>query len=69
MLGSEAVYEVVEEGEEIVTAEVVSAPGLPRGKRVALLAQAARAMERFAPAQPLVPVSADAAQRPYARTN
>jgi hypothetical protein len=46
LLGSEAIYEVVEEGDEIVTAKVVSAPGLPRGMRVDLLARAARQMER-----------------------
>jgi hypothetical protein len=54
LLGSEAVYEVVEEGDEIVTAEVVSAPGLPRGTRVELLARAARAMERSQVAKPSV---------------
>src|ERR1700690_1983723 len=31
LLGSEAVYEILEEDDELVTAEVVSAPGLPRG--------------------------------------
>lgn len=46
LLGSEAVYEVIEEGDEIVTAEVVSVPGLPRGMRVELLATAAAGMER-----------------------
>ena len=46
LLGSEAVYEILEEDDELVTAEVVSAPGLPRGTRVRLLAKAVRAMER-----------------------
>jgi hypothetical protein len=45
-LGSEAVYEILEEDEDIVTAEVVRAPGLVCGTRVRLLADAARAMER-----------------------
>jgi hypothetical protein len=52
LLGSEAVYEVIEEGDEIVTAEVVSVPGLPRGMRVELLAKAAAGMERSGRPQP-----------------
>ena len=43
LLGSEAVYEIVEVGEQTVTAEVIFAPGLPPGKRVRLLVAAARA--------------------------
>jgi hypothetical protein len=50
MLGSEAVYRVLEEDDAIVIAEVVHAPRLARGTRVRLLARAARAMERFDPA-------------------
>jgi hypothetical protein len=45
-LGSEAVYEILAEDDEIVTVEVVRAPGLPRGTHLRLLADAARAMER-----------------------
>jgi hypothetical protein len=45
-LGSEAVYEVLAEDDDIVTLEVVRAPGLPCGTRVRVLADAARAMER-----------------------
>jgi hypothetical protein len=47
-LGSEAVYEVIDAGEGIVTAAVVSAPGLPAGTEVRLTARDARAMEHFA---------------------
>lgn len=46
-LGSEAVYEVLDEDATIVTAAVVRAPGLAVGTRVRLMAQAARAMERL----------------------
>jgi hypothetical protein len=53
LLGSEAVYEVIEEGDEIVTAEVVSVPGLPPGMRVELLAKAAAKMDRSDLPQPL----------------
>jgi hypothetical protein len=48
-LGSEAVYEVIEEDDEIVTAEVVRAPGLAAGTCVRLIAAAAHAMERLEP--------------------
>jgi hypothetical protein len=50
-LGTEAVYEIVEEGPELVTVEVVVAPGLAAGTRVRLLASAARAMEEVDPGQ------------------
>jgi hypothetical protein len=46
-LGSEAVYEVLEEDAGIVTAAVVHAPGLEPGTCVRLMASAARAMERI----------------------
>ncbi|MGD1050296.1 MAG: hypothetical protein ABR947_04415 [Solirubrobacteraceae bacterium] len=46
LLGSEAVYEILDEDDETVTVEVVRAPGLPCGMHVRLLADAARAMER-----------------------
>jgi hypothetical protein len=48
-LGTEAIYEVVEEDGETVTAEVVRAPGLTAGMRVRLMARAAWAMERLDP--------------------
>jgi hypothetical protein len=50
MLGSEAVYRVLEEGDSVVIVEVVHAPGLARGTRIRLLARAVRAMERLDPA-------------------
>ncbi len=46
-LGTEAVYEVLEEDASTVTAAVVHAPGLEPGARVRLMANAARAMERL----------------------
>ena len=49
-LGTEAVYRVLAEDDQIVTAEVVRAPGLQPGAHVRLLASAARAMERLDPA-------------------
>ena len=48
-LGTEAVYELIEEGRELVTAEVVTAPGLAPGTRVRLLASAVRAMDEVEP--------------------
>jgi hypothetical protein len=48
-LGSEAVYEVLDEDAGIVTAAVVRAPGIPSGTRVRLMARAAQAMERLEP--------------------
>ena len=47
-LGSEAVYEVLEAGEDILTAAVVSAPGLAAGMEIRLTARDARAMEHLA---------------------
>ncbi|MGD0385300.1 MAG: hypothetical protein ABSB73_04120 [Solirubrobacteraceae bacterium] len=70
LLDSEAVYEVVAEEDELVTAEVVRAPGLPRGMRVKLLAEAVRQMERsehVAPSavlEPSAPVEAPALRHP-----
>jgi len=46
-LGTEAVYEVLEEHGETVTAAVVRAPGLAAGMRVRLMAHAVQAMERL----------------------
>lgn len=46
-LGTEAVYEVLEEDASTVTAAVVHAPGLEPGVRVRLMASAAHAMERL----------------------
>jgi hypothetical protein len=48
-LGSEAIYEVLEEDGETVTAAVVRAPGLAAGMRVRLMARAAQAMEQLDP--------------------
>ncbi len=45
MLGTSALYEVLDEHDDVVTAEVIDAPGLPRGMRVRLLATATRAMK------------------------
>ena len=45
-LGTEAVYELLGESGEVVTARVVSAPGLPPGMQLRLMAAAVRAMER-----------------------
>jgi hypothetical protein len=60
-LGSEAVYEVIEAGKDIVTAAVVSAPGLPVGMEIHLTARDARAMQHFK--QPLRPAAARARRR------
>jgi hypothetical protein len=46
-LGTEAVYRVLEVGADVVTVEVVRAPGRERGTRMRLMADAARAMERL----------------------
>jgi hypothetical protein len=50
-LGTEAVYEIVDEGRELVTAAVVQAPGLAPGTRVRFLARAARAMDEISAEQ------------------
>jgi hypothetical protein len=52
-LGSEALYALLEEGGEVVTAEVISAPGLAAGSRIRLMASAVAAMERL-PAAPAI---------------
>jgi len=49
-LGTEALYEIIDESRELVTAEVVVAPGLAPGTRVRMLASAARAMDDVEPA-------------------
>jgi hypothetical protein len=49
-LGTQAIYEIVEESRELVTAEVLEAPGLAPGTRVRMLASAARAMDEVEPA-------------------
>jgi hypothetical protein len=51
LLGTEAVYEVLGEDGDLLTAEVVSAPGLEAGTRVCLHARAARRMERSDPSR------------------
>jgi hypothetical protein len=47
-LGSAAVYEILDDdGGDVITAEVIEAPGLPRGTTVRLLATATRAMQHI----------------------
>jgi hypothetical protein len=46
MLGSEAIYGLLEQGDEVSTAVVIRAPGLASGTHVRLMARATRAMER-----------------------
>lgn len=46
MLGSEAIYRVLEERGQISTVEVVCAPGLAAGTRLRLMTSAVRAMTR-----------------------
>jgi hypothetical protein len=53
LLGSEAVYRVIEIGTDLVTAEVVEAPGLEPGTRVRMLTKAAAAMEHFDRLEPI----------------
>jgi hypothetical protein len=43
-LGSEAVYEVLDEADGVLTAAVISAPGLQPGMQIRMMASAARAM-------------------------
>ena len=47
MLGSDAVYLVLDEAEPLVTCEVVAAPGLAPGTRVRLFPDAVRAMAQL----------------------
>jgi hypothetical protein len=47
LFGVAAVYAVLEDDGEIVTAEVVEAPGLEPGMRIRLLSSAVRAMEQL----------------------
>jgi hypothetical protein len=53
MLGTEALYELLDEHDGLVTAEVLDAPGLAPGTRVRMLTAATRAMEAVDPAEPL----------------
>lgn len=46
LLGSEAIYEILDELDGLVSAEVIAAPGLESGMRLRLTASAACAMER-----------------------
>jgi hypothetical protein len=50
-LGSEAIYEILDDRDGLITAEVVAAPGLELGMRLRMTASAARAMKRI-PAPP-----------------
>jgi hypothetical protein len=45
LLGTEAVYRVCGLGEELVEVEVVSAPGLPSGRRFNLMREAIEQMD------------------------
>ena len=54
MLGTEALYELLGEQGELVTAEVVQAPGLVPGSRLRLLRSATSAMEQIGPSEPLL---------------
>ena len=62
-LGSEALYEIVAQDGELVTAAVLSAPGLARGTRLRLLAREVDAMESATAAEA---ASVPAAFRPHA---
>ncbi len=53
MLGSEALYELLERHGDLVTAAVLDAPGLAPGTRVRMLTSATRAMEPVDPAEPV----------------
>lgn len=46
MLGSEAIYRVLDEHGQVATVEVVRAPGLAAGTRLRLMTGAVRAMTR-----------------------
>jgi hypothetical protein len=46
-LGSEAVYRLLEESDEMVTVAVVRAPGLRAGTNLRLVGSAAREMQRI----------------------
>lgn len=54
VLGTEALYELLEDDGELVRAEVLQAPGLVPGTSLRLLARATRAMEQVDPAEPIV---------------
>jgi hypothetical protein len=53
MLGTEALYELLDDRGELVTAQVLEAPGLTPGTRLRLLRSATRAMEQIDPGEPL----------------
>lgn len=57
-LGSSALYKVVSDSEGIVTASVVSAPGLEPGTSIRFLARVAETMERYQGATSRTPVRA-----------
>ncbi|HXR13370.1 MAG TPA: hypothetical protein VN740_01840 [Solirubrobacteraceae bacterium] len=62
MLGTEALYELLDERGDLVSAEVLDVPGLAPGTRVRLLRSATRAMEQVDP-----PAERVFAARPQAR--
>jgi hypothetical protein len=53
MLGTEALYELLDDCGELITAQVLEAPGLAPGMRLRLLRSATRAMEQIDPQEPL----------------
>ena len=64
VLGTEALYELLDAEGELVTAEVLEAPGLAAGTRLRLLASATRAMEQLDPSEETIlaaPLSSPAA--------
>jgi hypothetical protein len=67
LLGNDAVYEVLDHGDQLVTCEVVRAPGLVPGTRVRLLAGAVREMARLDAAE-LVTLGRGSAPAPFGRT-
>lgn len=66
-LGADAVYEVLDHVDQLVTCEVVRAPGLLPGTRVRLLASAVREMAR-PDATELVALGCRSAPGPFGRT-
>ena len=67
LLGTDAVYEVLDRGDQLVTCEVVRAPGLIPGTRVSLLAGAVREMARL-DATELVTLGHRSAPGPFGRS-
>jgi hypothetical protein len=68
LLGTEAVYEVLDLGDQLVTCAVVRAPGLVPGTRVRLLNAAVREMARLDAAE-LVTLGRGSAAAPFGRAS